>query len=110
MTENFVLIHRGRVVASGNIHEIRNLMDDYPHRILIRSPASRRLAEAIVTRSHVLGVEVARDGKALHVQTDDPVNFYTEIPSIVIETDAEVEEMISEDDNLNAVFRYLVSR
>ncbi|MHC5037466.1 MAG: ABC transporter ATP-binding protein [Planctomycetota bacterium] len=110
LTETFVLIHRGRVVASGNIHEIRDLMDDYPHRIVLRAQNARPLARAVITLPHVVGVEVRQGGKILTVQTEDPGGFFSAIPALALETGAEVEEMYSEDDNLNAVFRYLVSK
>ncbi|MHC4598482.1 MAG: ABC transporter ATP-binding protein [Planctomycetota bacterium] len=110
MTENFVLIHHGRAVASGNIHEIRALMDGYPHRILIRSSGVRRLAEALIAQTHVLGVEVDGVGKTLRVQTEDPATFFTDLPATVLDAGVDVSEMFSEDDNLNAVFRYLVTR
>ncbi len=109
LTETIVLIHRGRIVASGNLHEIRDLMDTYPHRIRIRSADGRGLASVLVERPHVVGVEVASSGETLTVQTQDPGAFFAELPGLVLDNGAEVREMYSEDDNLDAVFRYLVS-
>jgi ABC-2 type transport system ATP-binding protein len=110
LTETIVLIHHGRMMASGNIHEIRNLMDGYPHRIAIRCDRPRDLARTILAAGHVVGVDVREDRKALTVRTADPGRFFAEFPGWALETGIDVEEMISEDDNLEAVFRYLVSK
>jgi ABC-2 type transport system ATP-binding protein len=110
LTESIVLIHRGRVLASGNIHEIRGLMDGYPHRIIIRCDRPRDAAEALVARDYVVGVDMkGKDGGLLTVETDDPRRFFEEIASLILDSGVKVEELYSEDDNLNAVFRYLVS-
>ena len=37
MTPRIVLLHQGRVLARGTIEEIRSLLDQYPHRIVLRS-------------------------------------------------------------------------
>jgi ABC-2 type transport system ATP-binding protein len=110
LTERIVLIHRGRILASGNIHEIRSLMDDYPHRIVIRCDQPRKLAETFVALDHVVGVEFRRRDSALIVETGDPGLFFDAVPGIVLDAGVRVDELYSEDDNLNAVFRYLVTR
>jgi ABC-2 type transport system ATP-binding protein len=110
LTETIVLIHRGRVMASGNLHEIRNLMDGYPHRIAIRCDRPRDLARAILEQGHVVGVDVREDRKALTVRTADPGRFFADFPGLALDTGVVVDEMFSEDDNLEAVFRYLVSK
>ena len=50
MTSNILLINNGRIVAEGNVHQIRDLIDTHPHTVLIRAarpagagaPAARR--------------------------------------------------------------------
>ena len=108
LTEAFVLIHHGRVMASGNLHDIRNLMDGYPHRIRIRCDRPRELGCAAMAMDHVVGVDVRASERALTVQTSDPAKFFTEFTATVLNLGTEVSEMYSEDDNLESVFRYLV--
>lgn len=108
VTEEFVMMYRGRVLASGNVHEIRNLMNEYPHKITIHCADGRALAQRIVRDLPISGIEMGE--KTLSVLTRDPLAFYTGLPAAVIESEARVTEMVTQDDNLDAVFHYLMTR
>lgn len=110
MTEEFLLIYGGRVLASGNVHEIRGLMNEYPHRITIRCDGGRELAHRLVRDLPVTGVEVDEAAGTLLVHTREPQAFYSGLAGVVLDSGSAVREVISQDDNLDAVFRYLVSR
>ena len=70
ITEQIVILHNGRLLALGNLHAIRDLLDKHPHRILIRTENPRKLAESFVPEDPVYGVRFAEDG-ALEVLTND---------------------------------------
>lgn len=106
MTDRVVLINRGKAIASGLIREIRRLIDEHPHTILIGTERPRELAAQLAVRDHV--AEIGFDGDTLTVRTRDPETFYRELPGIVVEGRIPVHSMESPDDNLEAVFRYLV--
>lgn len=106
LTDRIVLIHRGKAIASGLIREIRRLIDDHPHTVRIGTPRPRSLATELAAQDHV--AEIVFDGDMLTVRTRDPEAFYRELPGIVVEADISVTSMESPDDNLEAVFRYLV--
>ncbi|MBI3449496.1 MAG: ABC transporter ATP-binding protein [Acidobacteria bacterium] len=106
MTRSILLVHNGRIVAEGDVHEIRDLIDEHPHRIFMETGDARKLAEALVKWKDVQGVRVD-DGGVL-VETIRPDAFYSRIPSLVLEQGIAVESMTSADDNLQAVFDYLV--
>jgi len=108
LTRTFTLIHRGRIVASGDVHEIRQLMDEHPHQIVIRCDRPRDLAQALIALDHVSSTEIPTETEALRVETRAPAEFFDAFPGVVLETGVVVEEFYSEDDDLNAVFRYLV--
>ena len=44
MTSNILLINNGRILAEGNVHQIRDLIDEHPHTVLHpgRGPARAR--------------------------------------------------------------------
>ena len=108
LTRTIVLIHRGRVVAEGEVSEIRALMDEHPHRVVVRCERPRELAQRLVPLEHVVGVELAPDG--LTAQTTQAGELFGALPGLLLELGCEVHELYSEDDDLNAVFRYLVQR
>ena len=42
MTSNILLINNGRILAEGNVHQIRDLIDTHPHTVYIRADESAR--------------------------------------------------------------------
>jgi len=108
VTEDFLLIYGGRVLASGNVHEIRSLMNEYPHQITIRCDAPQQLAHRLLRDLPISGIELDRDQGVLSVRTADPLAFYAGLPALVVELGIHVRELESQDDDLEAVFKYLV--
>ncbi|MFH0947313.1 MAG: hypothetical protein V2A76_19155, partial [Planctomycetota bacterium] len=109
MTDEFVMIDAGRVLASGKVREIRSLMNEFPHRITLRCDDPRRLAQALVRELPIDGVEMEVDRGELIVLTRDPGSFYAGLPRVALKAEIHVREMSSADDSLEAVFNYLVS-
>ena len=44
MTSNILLINNGRILAEGDVHQIRELIDEHPHTVYVRAADPRRLA------------------------------------------------------------------
>ncbi|MCC6739508.1 MAG: ABC transporter ATP-binding protein [Planctomycetia bacterium] len=105
MTPNIVLIHKGRVKAYGNVHEIRGLIDRHPHSIRLTTPRARDLAGILARQPDVSELVIAPD--AVTIRTPAPDRFYGALPALILESGIEVHELHSPDDNLDAVFRYL---
>ena len=55
-----------------------------------------------------MNVQVESGGSVITVQTTQPDDFYSRLPRVLVEGDFDVEMIESQDDNLAAVFRYLV--
>jgi ABC-2 type transport system ATP-binding protein len=108
ITQSIVLLNRGRLVAEGNIRQIRDLIDKHPHRIVLVSDDYRRLASEVLAWDDVEGVKVLRDEGAVLVETRTPDAFYSRLPALALRDGAPLREVYSDDDNLEAVFRYLV--
>jgi len=109
VTPHVVLINHGRLVAEGNVREIRDLIDAHPHRIAIKSENDRLLASKLVVFDDVVGVELVRAGGGILVETRSPDAFYSRLCSLALEHGTAIEQVESQDDNLDAVFRYLVN-
>ncbi|NWG13128.1 MAG: ABC transporter ATP-binding protein [Acidobacteria bacterium] len=108
MTGNILLMHNGRVLAEGDVHQIRELIDKHPHNVHIRCSDPRRLAEALVGFSDVVGVRFHPEGNALTVESRQPDAFYDRLPGLLLSRGIDLDELTSPDDNLQAVFHYLV--
>jgi ABC-2 type transport system ATP-binding protein len=110
LTTNIILVHRGRLVAEGQIQQIRDLIDRHPHRIILVSDDYRSLAAKLVCWDDVEGVNVLRDRQALLIETRTPDSFYARLPAIALEAGTPIREVYSDDNNLEAVFKYLVGK
>ena len=70
----------------------------------------RALAAKVVGWEDVEGVKVLARERALMVETRQPDVFYGRLPALALQDGVGLREVYSEDDNLEAVFKYLVSR
>lgn len=110
MTKKIILIHQGKIFAEGDIHYIRDLIDTHPHIISIKCSAPRILAEKIINQEFVLKLEMLADGETLVAQTNNRDKFFGILPAVIVGNHIEVQEITSPDDNLQAVFDYLIGK
>lgn len=110
MTKRIILIHQGKVFAQGDIHYIRDLIETHPHIISIKCSDPRKLASKIIHEDYVLKVYFGASPDSILVETNNRDKFFSRLPSLFIENDIEVQEITSPDDNLQAVFDYLVGK
>jgi len=109
MTSNILLINNGRILAEGNVHQIRDLIDTHPHTVYVKAADPRGLAREFLTRAEVISLRF--EPGAVIVETGKPDEFYSRLTELVAEgACGAVEEVSSPDDNLQAVFKYLVKQ
>jgi ABC-2 type transport system ATP-binding protein len=109
MTSNILLMNRGRLVAQGNIYQIRGLIDSHPHKIVITTPEPRRLAKRLLDFPYILSVHFSTaKPEEIEIETRSPNLFYHEFPTIVLQEDFVISRFESPDNNLEAVFKYLI--
>ncbi len=107
MTANILLINQGRILAEGNVHQIRDLIDEHPHTVSIKADNTRELARAFLADADVLSLRFEAEG--IVVQTARPDAFYARLTAMAASGECGViREVTSPDDNLQAVFEYLV--
>lgn len=107
MTSSILLINNGRILAEGDVHQIRELIDEHPHTVYIKGEDPRRLARAFLAEENVIGLKF--EDQAVVVQTARPDAFYAHLTDLAASGDAgAISEVTSPDDNLQAVFQYLV--
>jgi ABC-2 type transport system ATP-binding protein len=106
MTNRFMLIYGGRVLAAGDVQEIRRLLFEIPHKIRLVCDDPRKLARHLAGESAVDGVQM--DGDELWVTTREPRELFALLPGLTAETGVAVRELGSDGESLDAVFEYLV--
>jgi ABC-2 type transport system ATP-binding protein len=107
MTANILLINQGRILAEGNVHQIRDLIDEHPHTVYIKAERPRALAREFLSADDVLSLKF--EDQAVVVETAKPDVFYARLTAIAASGEiGAIHEVTSPDDNLQAVFEYLV--
>ncbi|GMV92283.1 MAG: ABC transporter ATP-binding protein [Candidatus Hydrogenedentota bacterium] len=108
VTANIVLLHRGRVLAQGDVHQVRELIDSHPHSVSMTCKRPRQVAAKFVDEPHIVSVQFDESGTGVTIKTRDPNAFYDRLTALLAEGAVDVESVHSPDDNLQAVFEYLV--
>ncbi len=107
MTSSILLINNGRILAEGDVHQIRDLIDEHPHTVNVRAARPRDLAREFLTRDDVLSLKLEQG--AIVVETSKPDSFYRYLTDLAASGQAgDITEVTSPDDNLQAVFKFLV--
>ena len=106
MTSNILLINNGRILAEGDVHQIRELIDEHPHTVYVKAADPRGIAREFLGHDDVLSLRF--ESGAVVVETAKPDAFYTRLTEMAAADGFEITEVTSPDDNLQAVFQYLV--
>jgi ABC-2 type transport system ATP-binding protein len=110
MTREIILIHQGKILATGDIHSVRDLIDTHPHIVSITCDRPRELAARFLGEDYVLSVNFGTAPGTVVVETNNRDTFFGRLPDLLIADRINVEEISSPDDNLQAVFDYLVGK
>jgi ABC-2 type transport system ATP-binding protein len=116
ISDRVLVMAQGRTVAAGTSHGLRELLDDRPMKVRVGTDRPRALAAALVGMPGVVAVSVeeppGRDGPAGAVVVDTlaaPALRRT-LAASAVSVGAQLLEVRPLDDDLDSVFRYLVTR
>ena len=104
-----LVLAKGRLAASGDYRDIRDLMDERPHRLRVRADDARRLAAALMAGGSVVGTHLESDGSVV-VDTTQVGAFRRAVARAAADQGVRLLEVTPLDDDLDSVFRYLVAR
>jgi ABC-2 type transport system ATP-binding protein len=106
IADRVVLLHQGRLLAEGRVAELREQLPARPHRVRIRAPRLRELAATLAGWPQVLGLRFTDD--ALEVALAGEPAFYDDLTRLGADWTGGLQEVLPLDDDLAAVFGYLV--
>ena len=107
LTEEVLVLSRGRLVARGKVEAIRALIDEHPHRVRLSVSDPRALAREVVHEKGVVSVRFGPGPEVVEVETRDPERFHERIPHLCLERGLRLTHMSAPDASLEAVFDYL---
>jgi ABC-2 type transport system ATP-binding protein len=109
LSSRVLVLAEGKLAAEGDFHAIRQLLDDRPHRIRLRSSDPLKLASGLMGSAVVSAVQTAGEN-AVIIDTWTVTPFRKRLPRLAHELDVRLLEVAPLDDDLESVFRYLVAR
>ena len=106
ITEQIIILHQGKLVALGNLHAIRERLDQIPHTIRLVGEDARAMAKDILGHPAVFGLSFPNDRELL-IQTYHFGELHAQLPSIIVENNHKVSLIDNPDDDLESLLRYL---
>ena len=109
MSDRVILLNNGYVVAEGNVHGVRDEMqEERALQILIRCDKPAKLAARVFDKDHVVEARLHDDRLGLFVRTRDADRFYLLLNQVVAEGEINIESIAPVDEDLSAVYQYLI--
>jgi ABC-2 type transport system ATP-binding protein len=105
LTDRVLLFFRGRLLAEGNIIEIRELLDRHPVEIRVVAEDPKAVARWAVEQPNLSALRFEEGGAILAVK--NPRNFFPKLQSAIAAGQLTVKAIDPLDMNLDAVFQYL---
>ncbi len=107
LTDHVAIMAHGRLAAVGALTQIRDLLDDHPLSILVRSDQGRKLAAALLHLPDVVGVDLD-ETESLTVRARNPRRFFHDFAGLVLEEHIDVRHLETLDDSTHAILGYLL--
>lgn len=107
LSDQVVLMNQGYVVAEGDIQGVRGEVTR-PMQVMLRCTEPGQLAARLVQLDHVVEVQLHEDGGGLHLRTRDADGFYALLGRIIVEEGLAIETVTPLDDDVHAVYEYLI--
>ena len=108
ISDRVVMMTGGYVIATGNIHQVRQEVREKPMQILVRCGKPELLASKIFELDHCVEAKLHADGAGVFVRTRDVDQFYTVLNKIVSDGTVVIEAISPADDDANAIYQYLI--
>ncbi len=110
LSDRVILIHHGYVVAEGKISGVRDEIEEHPMQVLIRCDRPALVASRIFELDSAVEIKLHEDRGGLVVHTRDADKFYLLLNRLVLEHRLDLEAVSPADEDVQAVYRYLIER
>lgn len=108
MSDRVVLINNGYILAEGGVSGVREEMEEHPMQIMIRCDRPQELAARVFASDSIVEAQLHQDKSGLFIKTRNADAFYLLLNRIVTESGMNVDAVTPVDDDLSAVYHYLI--
>ena len=108
LSDRVVLVHHGYIVAEGEIPGVREEIQERPAQILLRCDRPSLVASRIFELDSAVEIKIHEDNRGLLIHTRDSEKFYLLVNRLVMEHGLDLEAVAPADEDVQAVYRYLI--
>ena len=108
ITSSFLLIHGGRLLASGTSDELESFVAEAPQEVTIIGTGLAPLVAALSEQSWVESVQLVECEKRLRLALRDPLAFYEMLPIWIEKYSLCIEQLQASKGNLTAIFESML--
>lgn len=110
VTNAFMLIYGGRLLAVGTAGELRTMLADLPQEVTIEGPDSRAIASCLANETWIQSIRLSPDSSHVVVAVLEPLRLYSLLNELILNRQFQLTGIRGETGDLSALFRLLVSR
>ncbi|MCO8122230.1 ABC transporter ATP-binding protein [Stieleria sp. TO1_6] len=108
VTSSFLLIHGGRLLASGTANEIESILADTPQDVVVLGADASRLVQRLADAPWVNSLSLTNQRTQLNVSLSDTAEFYRLIPQWISDDQLSIDRLKTSNGNLEALFESLL--
>jgi len=109
LADHILFVCRGKLLASGSLETIRDILDDYPLKVRVSCGSPRRVAPQLMALESVKSVSI-EPPEDLFLEVQNPNRFYAEFGEFATTHDVNVHRLKATDTTAEAVFDYLMEK
>ena len=108
ITSSFLLIHGGRLLASGTALEVEQIIADIPQEVILIGPDVPRLIPYLADQAWVDSIQLLAERTELRIGLRDPSNLYQSVADWISKDQLQIDQFQTANSNLAAVFESLL--
>lgn len=108
ITSSFLLIHGGRLLASGTASEIESILADTPQEVSLIGADAAKLIHRLAEEPWVDSLQLLDERTQLRVALRDPTKLFDRLATWIDEDGLRIEKFQTADGNLTALFESLL--
>lgn len=108
ITSSFLLIHGGRILASGDAREVRSMLSGFPTDVELQGSGLTHLAQACSGQAWLRGLTFSEDRQRLTISVTDRAQFLAWLAHAACEPGVNLSAMDSPDGSLEGAFELLL--
>ena len=104
---SFLLIHGGRLMASGSPTEMRRILANSPNTLTIKTSDPKRLVAFLADKSEIANLKFV-GGDTVEIETLSAASVLEYLPAAAAEAKIEISEVLTSDESLKSLFATLM--